>query len=178
MSPTEPPIRLLLVDDHEIVRIRLRTLFAGSDGIDVVAEAATGTEAVDEAARTRPGVVLMDVRLRDGSAATRAMIDRMQLLLASGTVGGADLLSSQEYRVLALVAQGKTNKAIATALRSGGNLLETLAVGPFSPSHQAGFAGLNTPCWWPSQRLGYPRGRVRKLSPEQVGKDPTQMGYA
>ena len=49
-------------------------------------------------------------------AATRAMIDKMQTLLASGTGGGADFLSSQEYRVLALVAQGKTNKEIAAAL--------------------------------------------------------------
>src|ERR1700681_882364 len=67
MSTTEPPIRLLLVDDHEIVRIGLRSLFAQTDGIEVVGEAATAPDAVNEAIRTKPNVVLMDVRLRDGS---------------------------------------------------------------------------------------------------------------
>jgi two-component system, NarL family, response regulator DevR len=67
MVPTPSPVRLLLVDDHEIVRIGLRTLFAHSEGIEVVAEAATAADAVAEAARTTPDVVLMDIRLPDNS---------------------------------------------------------------------------------------------------------------
>jgi two-component system response regulator DevR len=63
-------IRLLLVDDHEVVRLGLRTLFAKADGIDVVGEAGTAKDAVTEANRLRPKVVLMDLRLPDGSGIT------------------------------------------------------------------------------------------------------------
>lgn len=61
------PIRVLLVDDHEVVREGLRTLLARRQGVLVVGEAATAGEAVAAAARARPDVVIMDVRLPDGS---------------------------------------------------------------------------------------------------------------
>lgn len=60
-------LRLLLVDDHEVVRAGLRALLAGIDGIEVVGEAGSVAEAVREAARLAPQVVLMDLRLPDGS---------------------------------------------------------------------------------------------------------------
>jgi len=60
-------VRLLLVDDHEVVRAGLRALLAGIDGIEVVGEAGSVAEAVREAARLAPQVVLMDLRLPDGS---------------------------------------------------------------------------------------------------------------
>jgi DNA-binding NarL/FixJ family response regulator len=60
-------IRLLLVDDHEVVRAGLRTLLGDIEGIELVGEAATVAEAVSEAARLVPGVILMDLRLPDGS---------------------------------------------------------------------------------------------------------------
>ena len=61
------PIRLLLVDDHEVLRIGLRTLFTEAGGFQVVGEAGTMAAAVTEASRLKPKVVLMDVRLPDGS---------------------------------------------------------------------------------------------------------------
>lgn len=61
------PIRLLIVDDHKIVRIGLATLFRHYPRIQVVGEAATAAAAVKEAVRLKPDVVLMDVRLSDGS---------------------------------------------------------------------------------------------------------------
>jgi two-component system response regulator DevR len=61
------PIRLLLVDDHEVVRIGLRTLFNRKRNIQVVGEAGTAESAVEEAGRLRPAVVLMDLRLPDGN---------------------------------------------------------------------------------------------------------------
>jgi two-component system response regulator DevR len=59
--------RLLLVDDHTIVRIGLATLFATVEHISVVGEATTAAEAIAVARRCEPDVVLMDVRLPDGS---------------------------------------------------------------------------------------------------------------
>lgn len=61
------PIRLMLVDDHEIVRMGLRSLFARVEEIDVVGEAESVAGAIELAARLKPDVVLMDVRLPDGT---------------------------------------------------------------------------------------------------------------
>jgi DNA-binding NarL/FixJ family response regulator len=60
-------IDLLLVDDHEMVRAGLRSLLAGVSEINIVGEAASVAEAVREAERLKPQVVLMDLRLPDGS---------------------------------------------------------------------------------------------------------------
>jgi DNA-binding NarL/FixJ family response regulator len=60
-------IDLLLVDDHEMVRAGLRSLLAGVREINIVGEAASVAEAVREAERLKPQVVLMDLRLPDGS---------------------------------------------------------------------------------------------------------------
>jgi DNA-binding NarL/FixJ family response regulator len=60
------PVRVLLVDDHEIVRVGLRAILASHRGITVVGEAASAREAIAEAARLVPDVVLLDLRLPDG----------------------------------------------------------------------------------------------------------------
>ncbi|MFH8445254.1 response regulator [Streptomyces sp. NPDC018026] len=57
------PIRLLVVDDQYLVRTGLATLLRAAPGMEVVGEAADGAEAVELAARTRPDVVLMDIRM-------------------------------------------------------------------------------------------------------------------
>jgi two-component system, NarL family, response regulator DevR len=180
--PDRTHIRLLLVDDHEVLRLGLRTLFTESGGFDVVGEAGTMAEAIKAATKLKPDVVLMDVRLPDGSgvhacreiraarqetrvvfltsyadedavlqtilagadgfllkevsseeliramttvaagrsildpAVTQRVLDRLKgLSLAAGSPK-ADELSAQEERVLALVAEGKTNKEIAVSL--------------------------------------------------------------
>ena len=175
-------IRVLLVDDHEVIRVGLRTVLGQTQGIAVVGEAGTMAEAVQQAQRVKPDVILMDVRLPDGSGVdacreilgalpgTRVIfltsyadddsvlaavlagahgyvlkeIDSPALLEAIRSVAkgqsildshvteralrwlrglhdlpatsGTDQLSSQEERVVALVAEGKTNKEIAAAL--------------------------------------------------------------
>jgi DNA-binding NarL/FixJ family response regulator len=63
----EQIIRLLLVDDHEVVRLGLRALFNRTGTIQVVGEAGSMESAVEEALRLKPDVVLMDVRLPDGN---------------------------------------------------------------------------------------------------------------
>jgi two-component system, NarL family, response regulator DevR len=67
VSSSPGDIRLLLVDDHVVVRAGLRALLAGIVGIEVVGEAGSVAEAVAEAARLAPEVILMDLRLPDGS---------------------------------------------------------------------------------------------------------------
>ena len=65
---TKPaPLRVMLVDDHEIVRDGIKAMLDTQDDIVVTAQAGSVQEAIDEAARTRPDVVVMDVRLADGS---------------------------------------------------------------------------------------------------------------
>jgi DNA-binding NarL/FixJ family response regulator len=59
-------LRVLLVDDHEVVRRGIRAMLE-ADGCEVVAEAESVAEALDAADRHRPDVVVMDVRLTDGS---------------------------------------------------------------------------------------------------------------
>jgi DNA-binding NarL/FixJ family response regulator len=63
----KPKIRLMLVDDHEVVRLGLSALFGQTAGIEVVAEAGNVADAVKGAAQHHPDVVLMDLRLPDGT---------------------------------------------------------------------------------------------------------------
>ena len=60
-------IRVLICDDHEVVREGLRGLIGRQSGMSVVGEAATVAESIEAAARAKPDVVIMDVRLADGS---------------------------------------------------------------------------------------------------------------
>lgn len=66
-------IKLLLVDDHEIVRAGLRMLFMAEPGVEIVGEASNGAEALAAVARCRPDIVLMDAAMPDmnGMEATR-----------------------------------------------------------------------------------------------------------
>jgi two-component system response regulator DevR len=66
-TPASPTLRLLVVDDHEVVRQGLVALLDRRDGFQVVAEAGTVAEAIDAARRFQPDIVIMDVRLPDGS---------------------------------------------------------------------------------------------------------------
>ncbi|MDF3291772.1 response regulator [Streptomyces silvisoli] len=74
----DAPVRLLIADDHPVVRDGLRGMFAGDPGFEVVAEAGDGAEAVALAERLGPDVVLMDLRMPrlDGVSAIRAMAER------------------------------------------------------------------------------------------------------
>jgi len=175
-------IRLLMVDDHKVVRLGLLTLLAHYPDIEVAGEAGTVAEAVSRAVDLRPDLVLMDVRLPDGNgfeacrqirmllpdvrvlfltsfadeqiviesidagadgyllkeideatlvrairdvaggqsildpAITRRVLERARTPAIQAARDPWQSLSPQERRVLALVAQGKTNKGIALVL--------------------------------------------------------------
>jgi two-component system, NarL family, response regulator DevR len=175
-------LKILLVDDHEFVRMGIKALLARYPQFQVVAEAANAQEAVQRAIQHRPDVIIMDIRLpgKSGIEATREItqqlpdtkvimltsfaedellfdaiiagaagyilkqIDSKELIRALETVARGDALldpavtkkvfervrraaresedkmfaslSDQELRILALVAQGKTNKEIAENL--------------------------------------------------------------
>ncbi|MFC9089436.1 response regulator [Nocardiopsis dassonvillei] len=72
------PVRIVVADDQDLLRGSLRMLMDSDPGLTVVGEARTGHEAVDLAVRTRPDLVLMDVRMPglDGLAATRQICAR------------------------------------------------------------------------------------------------------
>ena len=69
-------IRVLIADDHTLVREGLRALLEGQGDFEVIAEASNGREAVDRAIQLRPDVVLMDIGMPelDGLAATRLIV--------------------------------------------------------------------------------------------------------
>ena len=70
---TNPPIRLLLVDDQMIIRQGLRSLLEAKPDLEVVGEAENGQQAITQVETLQPDIVLMDVRMpvMDGVAATR-----------------------------------------------------------------------------------------------------------
>ncbi len=72
-------IRIMLVDDHEVVRMGLRTLLERRPGFSIVGEAGTVAEALEAARRLTPDVIVMDIRLPDGNGveATREIRDQL-----------------------------------------------------------------------------------------------------
>jgi DNA-binding NarL/FixJ family response regulator len=176
-TPTR--LRLLIVDDHEIVRQGLVAMLDRREGFEVVAEAGTVAEAIDQARRYQPDIVIMDLRLPDGSgveacreiradrAETRVLmltsypdeeavlsaivagasgyllkqirardlvsaleavgrgeslldplvtakvLERVRRMANGGEPDELASLTSQEQKILVLVAEGKTNKEIA-----------------------------------------------------------------
>jgi len=74
----QPSVRVLVVDDHEVVRKGIRNLLAATDDLLVSAEAATMREAIDQVERSEPDVVVMDLRLanENGIEVTREIRTR------------------------------------------------------------------------------------------------------
>ncbi|MGZ5129031.1 MAG: response regulator transcription factor [Actinomycetota bacterium] len=128
----KPPLRVMLVDDHEIVRDGIRAMLATQEDVVVTAEAGTVREAVDEAERTRPDVVVMDVRLADGSGieATREIranhpATRVLMLtsFADDEALFASIMAGASGYVLKQVKSGDLMRAIR-AVGAGDSLLD------------------------------------------------------
>ncbi|GAA4525456.1 response regulator transcription factor [Amycolatopsis samaneae] len=121
------PIRVVLCDDHAMVRAGLRALLAGSDDIEVVGEAATGGEAVAMAAALRPDVVLMDLQLggdMDGVEAIRRIRtatpgpDTPRLLVLTTYDTDADITRSVEAGATGYLLKAESADELYTAIRS------------------------------------------------------------
>ncbi len=99
---TAGPLRLLIADDHPVVRAGLRALLGTQDDLRVVGEAADGAEAVHLAERYAPDLVLMDLQLGDGIdgvAATRritALVPPPRVIVLTTYESEADILRAVE----------------------------------------------------------------------------------
>jgi len=131
-EPKRPPLRVMLVDDHEVVRDGIRSMLASEDDIHVSGEAGTVREAIDEANRTKPDVVVMDVRLADGSGieATRQIradhpsISVLMLTsFADDEALFASIMAGASGYVLKQVRSGELVRAIR-AVGAGKSLLD------------------------------------------------------
>jgi len=109
-APTEAKrnTRVLLVDDQELVRRAFAALLAHETGIEVVGEAGDGAQAIVETRRTRPDVVLMDIRMprMDGLAATRMICSDERLIATKVLVLTTFALDEYVYEALKLGASG------------------------------------------------------------------------
>ena len=129
---SKPCIRLLLVDNHQIVRIGLATLFRTVPHFLVIGEASTVAEAVAQARHGAPDVVLMDVRLPDGSG-----IEACRQIRSEGPDARVLMLTSysDEEAVIASIMAGAAGYLVKDtdaekliegieAIAGGGSLLD------------------------------------------------------
>ncbi|MEV7382334.1 response regulator transcription factor [Streptomyces lydicus] len=122
-DPAHTPVRVLLCDDHAVVRAGLLALLSSAPGIEVIGEAGDGEEAVALAAALRPDVVLMDLQLGsgiDGIEATRRIADlpEREAELEAGRADGRDAAGRGAPHVLVLTTYD-TDADINRAIEAG-----------------------------------------------------------
>ncbi|WP_405969149.1 response regulator transcription factor [Streptomyces sp. NBC_00988] len=95
-----PALRILIVDDHTVVRAGLRALLDSEPGFAVVGETGDGTDAVHLVEQLRPDVVLMDLRLSDTGAADGVIdgIEATRRILATSTTARVVVLTSHGHQ--------------------------------------------------------------------------------
>ncbi|MER6283064.1 response regulator transcription factor [Streptomyces sviceus] len=101
MSGTSAPsLRIVIVDDHTVVRAGLRALLESEPGFTVVGETGDGTDAVQQVERLGPDVVLMDLRLSDTGAAGSVIdgIEATRRILATPTPPRVVILTSHGHQ--------------------------------------------------------------------------------
>lgn len=143
---TDPPqtaapaatIRILIADDHEVVRIGLASMLGAQEGFEVVAQASTGDEATRLALMHRPDVVVMDIRMPGGSgiescrAITAARAGTPVIMLTSHADSDAlfdAIEAGASGYVLKRIGSGELVDAIRT-VAAGGSLLDPAVTRP------------------------------------------------
>ncbi len=116
-------IRVLLADDHPVVRLGLRTLIGTEPDLEVVAEASDGDEAIALYLEHQPDVVLMDLRMprTDGHAAIRAIRDkhpRARIIALTTYDGDADIHRALEAGAVGYLLKEMLGSSVVAAIRS------------------------------------------------------------
>ena len=116
-------IRVVLADDHPIVREGLRGMLAAEPGIEVVADAASGDEAVAVAARYQPDVVLMDLRMPhgDGVEATATIVGShpgIRVVVLTTYETDADIVRAVEAGAVGYLLKDAPTSELGNAIRA------------------------------------------------------------
>jgi DNA-binding NarL/FixJ family response regulator len=114
-------VRVLIVDDHELVRDGLKALLSRDPAIDVVGEASTGLEALELVPRLLPDVALMDLRMpvMDGAEATARIRDaypRVQVVILSGAGDDALVRAALEGGAISSLVKDARSDAVTQAI--------------------------------------------------------------
>jgi DNA-binding NarL/FixJ family response regulator len=119
-------LRLLIADDHAVVRAGLRALLDGEPGLDVIAEAGSGEEAVRLAIELAPDVVLMDLRFADGIDGVEALrrLTGTAVVMLTSYAGHADVVRALEAGARGYVLKAGPPEALFQAVReaAGGGI--------------------------------------------------------
>ncbi|MBO2519840.1 MAG: response regulator transcription factor [Limnochorda sp.] len=136
MRPVET-IRILIVDDHEVVRIGLRSLLERIGQFEVVGEAASAQEAIELARSRKPDVVVMDIRMPDGSGieacrAIRSENEAIKVIMLTSYTDDeaifASVMAGASGYVLKQIGSHELVEAIRT-VAAGGSLLDPSITG-------------------------------------------------
>ncbi|MFF2123959.1 response regulator [Streptomyces olivochromogenes] len=124
---TAAPLRVLIADDHTVVRAGLRALLEGEPDLDVIAEAGSGEEAVRLGARLTPDVVLMDLRFAgpgggiDGVEAARRLgagVPGVAVVMLTSYAGRADVVRALEAGARGYVLKAGPPEELFQAVRT------------------------------------------------------------
>ena len=118
-------VRVLLVDEHALFREGLGLALAGIEDIEVAGEAVDGDDALEQSMRLRPDVVVMDVRMPEGSGAgaiarIRAARPEIAVLVLTGSQDDEDLVDSLRSGALGYLLKDASVEDVADAIRAVG----------------------------------------------------------
>ncbi len=161
MSEDGPAVRVLLVDDHELVRTGLRAMLAGDGGISVVGDAGTGSAAITLARALKPDVVLLDARLPDmpgDEVCRRLLTDWPELAVVILTTFAEDDLVRRCVRagargyLLKDIARLDLGRNLRAVMRGEAVIDSKVAPAVLAAARQAGDSAANDEVLNPRQR--------------------------
>jgi DNA-binding NarL/FixJ family response regulator len=119
---TGPPLRVLIADDHPLFRQGLRAILDGADGIQVVGEAATGTQVIAATIQLEPDVVLMDLHMPElsGIEATRQLTQQcpdVRVLVLTMIEQDASVLTALRAGARGYLVKGADRDEVLRAVR-------------------------------------------------------------
>ncbi|MCV7255383.1 response regulator transcription factor [Mycobacterium hackensackense] len=118
-----PPLRVVIADDHPLVRSGLRTVLSSAAGIEVVAEASTGAEAITAALSLTPDVIVMDLQMpdTDGIEATRQIVaanPNVAVLVLTMFEDDTSVFSAMRAGALGYLLKGAEQEEIIRAIQA------------------------------------------------------------